>query len=94
MARTEMDATDAATAEVGSTSPDGATEAVTAEPGVRVMVERPPPGLARGSVPVPAWVVVSLGVTLAAVGVTAFCWRALARHRTSRGGRRRSTGVT
>lgn len=89
-----MDESDGATAEVGAAAPSGSAGVVAADAGVHIVVERPPPGLARGAVPAPAWVVLTLGVTLATAGAAALVWRALARRRPPRGPRARPSGVT
>lgn len=47
--------------------------------GPRTVIERPPPGLARGKYPVPAWVVLALGATVVLVGVAYFVRRLLRR---------------
>jgi hypothetical protein len=44
---------------------DGADRAL----GERTVVERPPPGLARGRYPVPAWTVALLGALVVLVGL-------------------------
>jgi hypothetical protein len=59
---------------------DLASQAKTAETapvGPRTVIERPPPGLARGRYPVPAWVVSALGavVVLAGIVYLARRWR-------------------
>lgn len=37
--------------------------------GPRTVIERPPPGLARGKYPVPAWVVSALGAAVVLIGI-------------------------
>ena len=49
-------------------------------PAERTVVERPPPGLARGKYPVPAAVVVALGAAIVALGV-GFLWLRIWRRR-------------
>jgi hypothetical protein len=39
------------------------------------VIERPPPGLARGRYPAPAWAVLALGATLLAFSLLYFVWR-------------------
>ena len=48
-----------------------ASQAQTAEVpgGPRTVIERPPPGLARGRYPVPAWVVSTLGAAVVLSGL-------------------------
>jgi hypothetical protein len=53
-----------------------------AVPSARVVVERPPPGLARGKYAAPAWAIAVLGGTLVVLGVAYLIWRFLGlRHR-------------
>ena len=55
-------------------------EEVAGEPsGPRTVIERPPPGLARGKYPVPAWVVSTLGAAVVLVGLAYLARRLLAR---------------
>jgi hypothetical protein len=57
----------------------GADEA----PAGRTVIERPPPGLARGFVSAPAWGIVAIAGSVLLVGMVALAWRALSwrRHR-------------
>lgn len=47
--------------------------------GPRSVIERPPPGLARGKYPVPAWVVLALGAAVVLVGIAYIARRLLSR---------------
>jgi hypothetical protein len=45
--------------------------------GERLVVERPPPGLARGKYPAPAWVVATLGAIVILAGLAYLARRLL-----------------
>jgi hypothetical protein len=47
--------------------------------GQRTVIERPPPGLARGKYPVQAWVVSALGAAIVLVGIAYIARRLLGR---------------
>jgi len=47
--------------------------------GPTTVIERPPPGLARGHYPVPAWVVTTLGAAVLLTGIVYFAWRLVRR---------------
>jgi hypothetical protein len=47
----------------------------------RTVIERPPPGLARGRYPAPAWVVLGLGAALVFGALVYFGWRVRGRVR-------------
>jgi hypothetical protein len=64
---------------------DGADAAASTEAGAagssasgpRTIVERPPPGLARGKYAWPAWGIGALGASVIAVGLAYLIWRFL-----------------
>jgi hypothetical protein len=58
-------------ASLGAQPADGAADAV----GPQVIVERPPPGLARGEVAWPAWAVATLGIAAVMLGIAYLVWR-------------------
>jgi hypothetical protein len=47
--------------------------------GPTTVIERPPPGLARGHYSVPAWAVATLGVAVLLTGIAYFAWRLVRR---------------
>jgi uncharacterized membrane protein len=53
----------------------------TAEEAGHTVIERPPPGLARGRYPVPAWMVLTLGAVLVLGALVYFAWRVRRRAR-------------
>ncbi|HOU92091.1 MAG TPA: hypothetical protein PLU22_13660 [Polyangiaceae bacterium] len=89
-----MDQSGSGTTQGTATTPSNSPATGWPELGSRTVVERPPPGLARGAVPAPAWVVIALGVALVTVGATALVWRATARRRPRARPRSRAPGVT
>jgi hypothetical protein len=48
--------------------PASRAQTAEAEAGPRTVIERPPPGLARGRYPVPAWAVSTLGAAIVLSG--------------------------
>lgn len=54
---------------------DGPTPAGSAAPAPRVIVERPPPGLARGKYAWPAWGIGLFGGSVVVAGLLWLAWR-------------------
>jgi hypothetical protein len=54
--------------------PSAAASAASGAP--RIIVERPPPGLARGKYGAPAWAVGAFGTAAVLLGVAFLLWRA------------------
>jgi hypothetical protein len=54
----------------------GSTDAgADAAPGPRIIVERPPPGLARGKYGWPAWGIATVGGIVVALAIAYWVWR-------------------
>ncbi len=54
---------------------------VAATTSARIIVERPPPGLARGKYAWPPWAIGTLGASVLLIGVCYYAWRLLRRKR-------------
>jgi hypothetical protein len=55
----------------------GADAGAEVAPGPRTVIERPPPGLARGKYAWPAWGIGAAGATVIALAIAYFVWRYL-----------------
>ncbi len=62
-------------ADVDATREGSAGAAADAAPEPRVIVERPPPGLARGKYAWPPWAIGTLGGVVIALAIAYFVWR-------------------
>jgi hypothetical protein len=60
-------------------NPDSSSSSSDGTGAFRTVVERPPPGLARGKYSVPAWAVVGLGAAILAAGIAYLGWRLVRR---------------
>lgn len=61
-------------ADAGETGGDAGAEAAA---GPRIVIERPPPGLARGKYAWPAWGIATAGGIVIALALAYFVWRYL-----------------
>jgi hypothetical protein len=61
-------------ADAGAAGVDAGAEAA---PGPRIVIERPPPGLARGKYAWPAWGIATVGGAVIALAIAYFVWRYL-----------------
>ena len=62
---------------MAETAPAEGSEAQDAGAVARIVVERPPPGLAQGRYPWPPWGILLLGGSIVAIALSYLAWRML-----------------